>query len=230
LHSFGDHIVIHGGNNNLSSDIWVSGGTDGHWGLFHAGASGTTDSASIYIPPTHDVALRGEGVQRAINETPTANSIVAAHASGKIDAGWLPSTPLPPVTFSYVYGDVTRGLSLSPVSIIVFGPPLTKQKEIRTLRNGNFRIVFNLNCMGGSTNTNTVYGQIYRNGNPLGTLRSHTSAIATMENEWFTEDIPGWVANDLIQIYGYHTGGGGDGYASVGPLDVRADEDLLAIL
>jgi hypothetical protein len=48
----------------------------------------------------------------------------------------------------------------------------------------------------------TIYGQIYRNGSPVGTQRSTTSTTAVT----FNEDISGWKPGDYIQLYGWTTG------------------------
>ncbi len=48
----------------------------------------------------------------------------------------------------------------------------------------------------------TVYGQVYKNGAPIGTLRDCDSTIYVT----FSQDFSGWVEGDLIQIYGYYIG------------------------
>jgi len=56
-----------------------------------------------------------------------------------------------------------------------------------------------------SSNAGTwAHGRIYRNGSPVGTLRSHT----TTSYVTYSEDISGWDASDLVQLYGYNDNGG----------------------
>jgi len=64
----------------------------------------------------------------------------------------------------------------------------------------NCRIKFDLNRNASFD----AYGRIYKNGVAIGTER-HTGAA----DGWFTysEDLAGWLTGDLIQIYGYTTGG-----------------------
>jgi len=60
--------------------------------------------------------------------------------------------------------------------------------------NTTLRISFDLKA---ETEGTTVYGQIYRNGTAVGTLRSTTTTSFTT----FTEDIGGWNPGDEIQLW-----------------------------
>ena len=73
-----------------------------------------------------------------------------------------------------------------------------KAKEIKVGVAGAFRISFRLS----SDPTGTFYGQIYRNGVAVGIERSVTTTVTT-----FSEDISGWSAGDLIQVYAKVAGG-----------------------
>jgi len=75
----------------------------------------------------------------------------------------------------------------------------TKIKEIKVFLSGTFEVAFRLWSSGGST----VYGQVYRNGSPVGILRSTTSTTAVS----FSEDISGWEIGDLCQLYVYASAG-----------------------
>ena len=68
-----------------------------------------------------------------------------------------------------------------------------KLKESKIGIGGTLRISFELSGGGISIN---VEGRIYRNGVAVGTLRAHTGNYST-----YTEDISGWSADDLIQVY-----------------------------
>jgi len=75
----------------------------------------------------------------------------------------------------------------------------TKIKEIKVFLSGTFEVAFTLWSTGGAT----VYGQVYRNGVAIGTLRSTTSTTSVE----FTEDISGWEIGDLCQLYIYASAG-----------------------
>lgn len=71
--------------------------------------------------------------------------------------------------------------------------PDVKVKEIYLPKGGTFRIKFDLYSEG----TNTARGTIYRNGVAVGTQQTVTSATP----ETKSEDIGGWSAGDLCQVY-----------------------------
>ena len=73
----------------------------------------------------------------------------------------------------------------------------TKYREIRLDKGGSLRITFDLYCAGSG---NAAHARIYRNGSAVGTARVRT------DSGWqtFTEDISGWSAGDLVQLYAYH--------------------------
>ncbi len=85
--------------------------------------------------------------------------------------------------------------------------PYTKEKEIGALpddmysNDSEFRIKFDLKSANGAV---TVYGRIYRNGVAVGTERS----TASTSYNTYSEDISGWSASDLIQLY-THTSSSG---------------------
>ena len=72
-----------------------------------------------------------------------------------------------------------------------------KVAEARCLVAGTLRTYMRLRSVGGS---GTVYGRIYKNGSPVGTLRSTTSDVGVN----FAEDIS-FAVGDLIQVYAYST-------------------------
>lgn len=75
-----------------------------------------------------------------------------------------------------------------------------KKKEIRLPRvagAGTYRIKFDLKRSGDE-----AYAMVYRNGSPVGTERSGGVTYAT-----FSEDISGWSAGDLCQLYVKKAGG-----------------------
>ena len=72
----------------------------------------------------------------------------------------------------------------------------TKIRETEIVKSGALRIKFSLHTNNAS---HATYGRIYRNGVAVGTERSSVQTSA----EEFSEDIAGWTAGDLVQIY-YH--------------------------
>jgi hypothetical protein len=84
----------------------------------------------------------------------------------------------------------------NPTERYVQGTTVTKLKETRVCNMGKIRTYFEMRSAGTG---NTAYGQVYKNGVAVGTLRSTTSTTYVS----FTEDIDGWFGGDLYQIYGY---------------------------
>lgn len=76
----------------------------------------------------------------------------------------------------------------------------TKAKEIKINRGGTLRISFD---MRDSQGANPANGQVFRNGVAVGTLRSTNSSVFVT----YSEDVSGWAASDLCQIYVQSTGG-----------------------
>lgn len=68
----------------------------------------------------------------------------------------------------------------------------TKMKEIQLPRGGTYRIKFDLKSTSASS-----FGRIYRNGVAVGTEQSTASGTYTT----YSEDISGWSAGDLCQLY-----------------------------
>lgn len=85
-----------------------------------------------------------------------------------------------------------------------------KSKEIAITFPGVYRIKFGLTAPTGGGAAAYSVGQIYRNGVAVGTLRTTAPGAATTKHE-FTEDIGGWEANDLCQLYVHNVGGAAAG-------------------
>ena len=78
------------------------------------------------------------------------------------------------------------------------GTSMTKVAEVQIARGGALRIKFDINInLSGQDPGPTVYGQIYRNGSPVGTSQLTQSETPIT----FSEDISGWSADDLVQLY-----------------------------
>ncbi|MCG8638488.1 MAG: hypothetical protein MI862_02070 [Desulfobacterales bacterium] len=102
--------------------------------------------------------------------------------------------------------DKRAPLDAVPGSILVGGSDdieetrsavMTKIKEVTVGFPGGYRIDFNLNNRVNNVVFHS-YAQIYRNGSAVGALRS----VYNNESKTFSQNIYGWRAGDLCQIYG----------------------------
>jgi len=93
---------------------------------------------------------------------------------------------------NYTAGDNLIISSDGQVQVVV--TTYTKVKEFMIIRDGTLRIKFHL---AASQSGVAVYGRIYRNGVAVGNQRS-TSSVSGVT---FSEDIAGWSAYDLVQLY-----------------------------
>lgn len=78
---------------------------------------------------------------------------------------------------------------------------LQKAKEIQIGIDGDFRVKFDLYVAKDSTGE----AQIYKNGVPIGTLRT-LGPTASHQTVTYTEDIPNIEAGDYLQLYGRRVG------------------------
>lgn len=92
---------------------------------------------------------------------------------------------------NYTAGD--RYVFVSPSGGTGATSSYVKTFEVQIDRGGTLRIVFSLRASSGAT----AYARIYRNGSPVGTERSTKSETDVV----FSQDISGWTAGDLLQIY-----------------------------
>lgn len=112
------------------------------------------------------------------------------------------------VAGAYIAGDYPLNLiPIGPVGLSnqVNSGTYTKVAEMYIPRSGALRVKFWLVRVGGSTSGK---GQIYRNGAAVGTEQTETAGTGSE----YSEDISGWSAGDLLQLY---VKNGGDG-ASLG--------------
>lgn len=117
--------------------------------------------------------------------TALPNHLVVLDGNGKLPASGLPET-------QYAAGDIVLCAADTPRERISQTPYLIK--EILIIRSGILRVKFDLWTRGSP---GTVYGQIYRNGIPIGTEFSSVSDQPTT----FVQDIGGWTRGDLVQLY-----------------------------
>jgi len=71
---------------------------------------------------------------------------------------------------------------------------LANKASLKIGKGGTLRIKFWLAC---SSENETIYGRIYRNGSPVGTIRSTESEEMVV----FTEDIGGWSPGDTVELW-----------------------------
>lgn len=103
------------------------------------------------------------------------------------------------VTYGSVAGSYSSGsyLLAQPSSFVVTsgeGSSYQKRVEMVVPRSGTLTIKFYITNSDGSV---TQYGKIYRNGVAVGTERS----LGGPNTSDFSEDISGWTAGDLLQLY-----------------------------
>jgi hypothetical protein len=109
---------------------------------------------------------------------------------------------VPPFTAGDYFAGGTFLVGVNPTSTTP-----TKVLEVFIPRGGSLRIKFHLDGQGGG---GTAFGQIYRNGSAVGTLRSNLNGTGTN----YSEDISGWTAGDLCQLYVYSSSGANDAYGA----------------
>jgi len=105
---------------------------------------------------------------------------------------------------SYTAGDYFTGGTFK-VGINPTSTTPTKVLEVFIPRAGTLRIKFHLDGSAGTCN-----GQIYRNGSTVGTLRSNAAGTGTN----YSEDISGWAAGDLCQLYVYNSSAANNTYGA----------------
>lgn len=111
------------------------------------------------------------------------------------------------LVLGYTAGDYLLASSDAEVSTV--STSYVKVKEIFVGSNsGTFRILFDLAIEASAFDS---IGRIYRNGVAVGTERTTSADNPTFDS--YTEDISGWVAGDLLQLYLKSSGGGKTAYA-----------------
>lgn len=88
-----------------------------------------------------------------------------------------------------------------------------KVAEIYVQRSGTLRVKFYLAGNGGGASIG--YGRIYRNGSAVGTEQSNNTTATE-----YSEDISGWSAGDLLQLYYKSDPAGGGTSAACGGLRI----------
>lgn len=94
----------------------------------------------------------------------------------------------------YTAGDYKIRENPTPVVSGITSTSYTKIAEIFLPRAGTLRIKF---WNFGASTGQTGFGRIYRNGSAVGTERSTTTTTGIQ----YSEDISGWAAGDLLQLY-----------------------------
>lgn len=146
---------------------------------------------------TADAAGRAKMVDGFIVTAKIADSQITASKipDGEITGAKLANATVTGNKLQNVGAGTNVTLALSPTERSTTSTSYTKGKEIEIRRSGTVTVSFDLRCSAGTTFT--VYGRVYKNGNPVGTERSVYS-----DPTWntFTENIS--VAyGDLIQLY-----------------------------
>lgn len=112
------------------------------------------------------------------------------------------------------------------IEVTVSGTDYGKVKEISLARAGTYRIKFDLRT---EDTISTAFGRVYKNGAEVGAEQTSDSVTYATKSE----DIAGWVAGDLCQLYTKNDAGGGERDAIVknfrvyvsSPIDNRVIQD-----
>ena len=128
-------------------------------------------------------------------EATARNAAIAAHAA----LSNVHHTPPVDITVATV-GDILEQNADTEAGG-AYGVTWVKKKEIRLPRAGAYRIKFDIKC---TVKDETARGKIYRNGVAVGATQSTTSTSYTTKSE----DISGWAAGDLCQLYECEVGTG----------------------
>lgn len=160
--------------------------------------SGSADTGWIAIKAPASLPLSvangGTGVD---NSAATANNFLYFSSTGVIGNRALSNTDYGNVAGAYTAG--TYLICTIPIitnvgtSFTVY----TKMLEIRIPRGGTLTIKFGISAYNDGARTG--FGKIYRNGSAVGTERTSSGS----GTDWadYSEDISGWTAGDLLQIY-----------------------------
>ncbi len=154
-----------------------------------AGAAATTAGTAAATPLPPNIPA-GDLLLAVVNVPAAATVIVTGNI---IDERII----IQPLKLTYIASDTL--LDSDDTEVNHFQDTYQKEKEIEITADtfsddSEFRIYFELKT---SVGVHTAYGRIYRNGSPIGAERTTTST--TYVN--FSQDLTGWTAGDLIQLY-----------------------------
>ena len=141
--------------------------------------------------------VAGTGV--SVSGSLASSNVTVGLSSGGVGATQLANGAVTPAKLSgYTAASTYLIISVDP-QVSVGGTSYTKFREIRLDKGGSLRISFDLYCPGGG---NDAHARIYRNGSAVGIARERTAS------GWqtYTEDISGWSAGDLVQLYAHNEG------------------------
>jgi len=83
----------------------------------------------------------------------------------------------------------------------------TKLKEFIVLRDGEYRITFDIKSSNITQSESAASARVYRNGSAVGTTKSQVLDWSSQ-----SDDVSGWSAGDRLQLYVWHNGIDTDGY------------------
>ena len=166
------------------------------------------DLANQYVLSCSRQIIAGTGL--------TGGGVMSADRTLGISAGGVGATQLADGGVSqtklatYTAGDL---LLISGSTSQDMATTNKKMYEIQLDRAGTLRIKFTVSA-GGASGSST--GRIYRNGSAVGTIRTvNAPGGMGINSTEYSQDISGWAAGDLVQLYGYSNasiGGGVGGF------------------
>lgn len=139
--------------------------------------------------------VAGTGI--SVSGSLASSNVTVGLSSGGVGATQLANGAVNPSKLSGYTAASTYIIAASDSECSVVATTWTIYKEVRLDKGGSLRISFDLYCPGSG---NDAHARIYRNGSAVGIARERTAG------GWqtFTEDISGWSAGDLVQLYAYH--------------------------
>ena len=129
--------------------------------------------------------------------TPEANKIVPLDANAQLPTAVIPDGSITQAKLEgYAPGEC---LLIAADAEVGVGSSYTKKKEIKIVRNGTIRFKWR-----AWANYSHIYTRVYRNGVPGG--NEHHLAGGNQSTVNYSEDISGWSAGDIAQLYARGTG------------------------
>lgn len=146
-----------------------------------------------------NTVVSGTGI--SVSGTLNTGNVTVGLSSGGVGATQLANGGVSQAKLAtYTAGDLHL---ITGTSTVTPSSSNTKRYEIRLDRGGTLRIKFTI-AAGGSSGSTTA--RIYRNGSPVGTSRTiNAPGGVGIASQAYSEDISGWAAGDLVQLYDYTT-------------------------
>ena len=159
-------------------------------GTVDATVGGTTPAAGSFTTVSYSTSI-SDGTT-AVTEW-SLDGTMAGDSDTAIPTEKSVKTYVESSTAPYAAGTTEYLISYGDTEDVTSTSSYVKYKEIVLTRDGQLRIDFDIKVASGGT----YYGRVYRNGVAVGTEQSGGDTTYATK----TEDISGWSAGDLCQLY-----------------------------